>query len=114
MCCSLAGATKYAIWPKMSLGSSGIDFYLILAAFVVPEGAKNEAKSVPGGGRKKHRFSRPLFLRFGLISGAQGGPKVFLSCPFFRSFPILGAIFFARAPFWLILMDFGAFGTIFC
>ena len=39
MCFSLAGATKYAIWPKMSLGRSGIDFDVILAAFGVPEGA---------------------------------------------------------------------------
>ena len=36
MCFSLAGATKYAIGPKMSLGRSGIDFDLILAAFGVP------------------------------------------------------------------------------
>ena len=39
MCFSLAGATKYAIGPKMSLGSSGIDFGLILAAVRVPGGA---------------------------------------------------------------------------
>ena len=45
---SLAGATKYAIGPKMSLGRSGIDFGLILAAFGLPGGAYNEAKSVPG------------------------------------------------------------------
>ena len=39
VCFSLAGATKYAIGPKMSLGSSGSDFELILAAFGVPGGA---------------------------------------------------------------------------
>ena len=39
MCFSLAGATKYAIGPKMSLDRSGTDFDLILAAFGVPGGA---------------------------------------------------------------------------
>ena len=39
MCFSLAGATKYAIGPKMSLDSSGTDFDLILAALGVPERA---------------------------------------------------------------------------
>ena len=39
MCFSLAGATNYAIGPKMSLGSSGTDFDIILAAFGVPAGA---------------------------------------------------------------------------
>ena len=39
MCFSLAGATKYAIGPKMGLGRSGSDFDLILAAFGVPGGA---------------------------------------------------------------------------
>ena len=39
MCFSLAGATNYAIGPKMSLGKSGSDFGLILAAFGVPGGA---------------------------------------------------------------------------
>ena len=39
VCFSLAGATKYAIGPKMSLGSSGSDFGFILAAFGVPGGA---------------------------------------------------------------------------
>ena len=73
MCFSLAGATKYAIWPKMSLRSSGIDFDSILAAFGVPGGRQNEAKSVPRADRKKHRFSRPFFFGFGLIWGAQGG-----------------------------------------
>ena len=38
VCFSLAGATKYAIWPKMSLGSSGTDFGVILAAFGAPGG----------------------------------------------------------------------------
>ena len=36
MCFSLAGATKYAIGPKMSLGSSAPDFHLIFAALGVP------------------------------------------------------------------------------
>ena len=36
---ALAGATKYAIGPKMSLGSSGSDFDLILTAVGVPGGA---------------------------------------------------------------------------
>ena len=36
MCFSLAGATNYAIGPKMSLGSSGTDFGLIFAAFGMP------------------------------------------------------------------------------
>ena len=58
-------------------------------------------------------FPDPVFFRFWLIWGAQGGQKVFVSCLFFGSFSILGAIFFARAPFWLILMGFGAFGIIF-
>ena len=39
VCFSLAGATNYAIGPKMSLGRSGSDFDLILAAFGVPGGA---------------------------------------------------------------------------
>ena len=39
VCFSLAGATKYAIGPKMSFGSSGNDFDLILVAFAVPGGA---------------------------------------------------------------------------
>ena len=39
MCFSFAGATKYVIGPKMSLGSSGTDFDLILVAFGVPGGA---------------------------------------------------------------------------
>ena len=39
MCFSLAGATNYAIGSKMSLGSSGTDFDLILAALGVPGGA---------------------------------------------------------------------------
>ena len=38
VCLLLAGATKYAIGPKMGLGSSGSDFDLILAAFGVPGG----------------------------------------------------------------------------
>ena len=38
VCFSLAGATKYAIGLKMSSGSSGTDFDLILAAFGVPGG----------------------------------------------------------------------------
>ena len=54
MCFSLARAAKYAIGPKMSLGSSGGDFDLISAASGLPGGAQNEAKSVPGGDRKKH------------------------------------------------------------
>ena len=61
MCFPLAGATKYAIGPKMGLGRSGNDFDLILAALGVPGGAENEAKSAPRGRRKKHRFSRRLF-----------------------------------------------------
>ena len=113
VCFSLAGATKYAIWPKMSLGRSGIDFVLILAAFGVPGGAQNEAKSAPGGGRKNHRFSRPLFFRFWLILGAQGGPKVFISWLFFASFSVLGANFFDRASFSAILMDFDGLGKYF-
>ena len=64
MCFSLAGATKYAIGPKMSLGSSGTDLDIILGAFGVPGGVSNEGKSVPGEGRKNHRFSKPLFFRF--------------------------------------------------
>ena len=39
MCFLLAGATKYAIGPKMRLGSCGSDFDLILAALGVPGGA---------------------------------------------------------------------------
>ena len=39
MCFSLARATKYAIGPKMSLGSYGTDFGFILSAFGVPGGA---------------------------------------------------------------------------
>ena len=113
MCFSLAGATKYAFWPKMSLGSSGPDFEFILAAFGVPGGAENEAKSVPGGGRKNHRFSRPLSFRIWRIWGAQGGQKVFLNRCFFASFSVLGANFFDRAPFWAICMDFDGLGTIF-
>ena len=113
MCFSLAGATKYAIWPKMSLGRSGIDFGLILAAFGVAEGAQNEAKSVPGGGQKNHRFSRLPFFRFWLIWGAQGGPKVFTFGLLFASFSVLGPIFFDRAPFCAILMDFDGLGRYF-
>ena len=99
MCVSLAGATKYAIWPKMSLASSGIDYGLILAAFGVPGGAQNETKLVPGGDRKKHRFSRPPFFRFWLIFGALGVLNFVHVEPFFASFPFLGAIVFDRAPF---------------
>ena len=86
MCFSLAGATKYAIGAKMSLGSSGSDFDLILAALGMPGGASNEAESVPGGGRKKHRFSRPPFFRFWLIFDALGGQKVYPTLLLFQSF----------------------------
>ena len=64
------------------------------------------------GVEKNIVFRDPVFFRFWLILGAQGVKK-FFPFLFFGSFPILGAIFFARAPFWLILVDFDAFGTIF-
>ena len=65
------------------------------------------------GIKKTHRFSRPPFFRFWLILNTQGGQKVYVARPCFGSFPIFGAMFFARAPLWAILMDFVAFGTIF-
>ena len=66
MCFSLAGATKYAIGPKMSLSSPGTDLDVILIAVGVPGGASNEVKSVPGGGRKNHiDFRALLFSDFG-------------------------------------------------
>ena len=43
---------------------------------------------------------------------AQEGQKVYVARPCFGSFPIFGANFFAQAPFWAILMDVIAFGTI--
>ena len=48
----------------MSLGSSGIDFDLILAAVGVPGGAYNEAKSVPRGVEKSIDFRHPFFFDF--------------------------------------------------
>ena len=113
MCFSLAGATKYAIGPKKSLGSSGTDFGLILVVFGMPEGASNEAKSAPGGGRKNHRFSRPLFFRFGLKLGAQGEAKKRCAWLVFASFSVLGANFFDRGSFWAIFMDFDGLGKHF-
>ena len=94
MCFSLAWATKYAIGPKMSLGSSGTDFDHILAAFGMPGGASNGAKSVPGGSRKKHRFSRPLFFWFWLIFDALGSPKLRLRLTLFRFFSAPGGYVF--------------------
>ena len=83
---SCTGPIKYAFPPKMSLGSPGIKFEPILAAFGVPGGIKNEEKSVPGGGRKKRRFLRPLFFptlaNFKLSRGSKGRPPL----PYFRSF----------------------------
>ena len=46
----------------MSLNRSGNEFNLILAALELPGEGKNAAKSVPGGGQEKHRFSRALFV----------------------------------------------------
>ena len=73
VCISLAGPTKYAFSPKMSFDSPGTDFGPILAVFWVSGGVQNEEKSVPGGGRKKRRFSRALFFRLWLILGALEG-----------------------------------------
>ena len=69
----------------MSLGSSGIDFGLILAALGVPEGVQNEAKWVPGGGRKNLIFESPFFSIMAEI-GRPGGSQSFYFLPLFCIF----------------------------
>ena len=85
-------------------------FWLLLGCLREP---KNEAKWIPGGGRKNHRFSRPLFFRFWLIWGAQGAPPKSDVWVFFASFSVLGANFFDRASFSAILMDFDVLESCF-
>ena len=121
---SCAGPIKYAISPNMSFGSPGIDFSSILAAFWVSGGAQNEEKSVPGGGRKKRRFSRALFFRLWLILGPLEGPKPRPPLPLFRSFSDPGGYFFCSGlifayfdgflRFWTyLLLNFHDFLTLF-
>ena len=65
------------------------------------------------GSKKSSIFETPFFSILADFGCPGGGQKFVNVCPFFGSFTILGAIFFDRAPFWAILMDFDGLGTIF-
>ena len=85
-------------------------FWLLLGCLGKPKIRQSRFQE---GVEKKHRFSKPLFFRFWLILGAQGGQKKSHVRLFFASFSVLGANFFDRAPFWAILMDFDGLGRCF-
>ena len=88
MCFSLAGATNYTIGPKMSLGSSGIDFDLILAAFGEPKIRQSRFQE---GVEKIIDFRDPCFL---VDFGCPGGPKKKLRLALFCIFFGPGGYFF--------------------
>ena len=64
------------------------------------------------GVEKKSIFETPFF-RLWLVLGALEGSKVRSLLSLFRFFSDPGGYFFARRPFFAILMDFGVLGAIF-
>ena len=83
---SLAGATKYAIWPKMSLGRSGIDFDFILAAFGCLGEPKMRQSRFQEGVEKIIDSRDPFFsilVDFGCPGGAKKKLRLALFCIFF-------------------------------
>ena len=71
---SLARATKYAIWPKMSLGRSGIDFDLILVFLGCLREPKMRQSRFQEGGEKIIDFRDPFFSILADF-GCPGGSK---------------------------------------
>ena len=61
----LAGATKYAIWPKMSLGSSATDVAPITSIFETPLFRNLPDSGRPGGSKSlSYLGSFSLLFRF--------------------------------------------------